>query len=592
VDSLTVTRLESGRDWDQLIYNVRTNQGTRVPYLNRNDLRNTQEFRMNPWAQATGFFTEGVATNIRLLQEDRYVGRAFLDWQIDRYSRVRLGGDAQVSRVNLVSSGLLTQDWQDAFAEQPVRYALFGEERLDLGDLVIDLGVRWDYFDTGAYFQVSPGYTYGHPRFDPLDPLDPSDSVFARGEGHSRLSPRVRVSFPVTDRTGFRLSYAHQVQSPDYWTSLTFINTNGHGGRDVTFGRTILFEFGIRHAFSPDFVFDLSAYNKDKVSDLATRQVQFTDPRDTTGGTLYFAPMVTNADFGNVRGLDVNLLRRIGNIVNAQLAYTLQVARSTGADPWSSWGAISSGLDALTGLPPDPPQATFETDDNRIHTFAGALAVTLPGSLGPGTWYGPILRDAGAFLRLRLASGVPYTPLENSGSGRLGPYMGYVANSEIMEGATNSARMPWTREVDLRVTKGLRVGRTQWTLFADIRNLINVGDLRWIFAETGGPVNARHRAVETEPEVMRLQSEAGAFANTEPDGSIVIRLPPDCGQWEGGPVNCVLIKRAEARFGDGDGVYTEAEYRTAFNAAYDQARGTFYFYAPPRHTRLGVELRF
>ena len=37
---------------------------------------------------------------------------------------------------------------------------------------------------------------------------------FVRAPAHTALAPSVRVSFPVTDRTGFRLSYAHQTQAP------------------------------------------------------------------------------------------------------------------------------------------------------------------------------------------------------------------------------------------------------------------------------------------------------------------------------------------------------------------------------------------
>jgi len=587
VDSLVVTRLQSDRDWDQLVYNVRAGLGTRTPYLNRFELRNAQPYRLNPFGQATGFPTQGIDTWFRLEREQRYVGRAFLDWQVDRYNRVRFGGDAQVSRWRYTEGGYLAAA-SEASSERPVRYALFGEDRLDLGDVVIELGARWDYFDTGAYFQVSPGVTFTHPGFDPSDPLDPADSVFLRGTGHSRVSPRIRVSFPVTDRTGFRLSYAHQVQSPDLWTSLAYLNTRGLA-RDITFGRTILFEFGIRHAFSPDLVADISAYNKDKVSDFTTRKTQFIDPRD---GSPYFAPTITNADFGNVRGVDVSLIRRIGDIVNAQVAYTLQIAKGTGADPWSSISSTLSGLNALTGEPTPPPQAIYTTDDNRIHTIAGAISITVPGDFGGGTWYGGILRDVGTFLRFRFASGLPYTALINAGAGTIGPYMGVVESADIMKGPTNSSRMSWTRELDLRLTKGVRLLGMQWTAFADIRNLFNFTDLRRIFAETGGPTNDEYRLRIVSPEVARLVAEAQEFAVEQRDGSIAVTLPDDCTLWGNGPVNCVALKRAEARFGNGDGLYTEPEYEAAFNAAYDQWRGTFFFYAPPRHARLGVELRF
>ncbi len=82
----------------------------------------------------------------------------------------------------------------------------------------------------------------------------------------------------MTDRTNFRLSYAHQVQVPDFAlvlnsinTDVNLSNTNTVFGSDLDFGKTITFEFGIRHAFSDDMVLDLAAYNKDNLSNAAGR---------------------------------------------------------------------------------------------------------------------------------------------------------------------------------------------------------------------------------------------------------------------------------------------------------------------------------
>ena len=43
--------------------------------------------------------------------------------------------------------------------------------------------------------------------------------------------------------------------------------------------------------------------------------------------------MLTNADFGNTRGIDVRLDRRFGNLFNGTLSYSFQDAKNTGSDP-------------------------------------------------------------------------------------------------------------------------------------------------------------------------------------------------------------------------------------------------------------------
>jgi hypothetical protein len=486
----------------------------------------------------------------------------------------------------------------EAYTEKPVRYGAYAEDRLDLGDVVVELGVRWDYFNTGAFIPTIPGRIFTNPNFDPANPLDPADSVFQKVESHTNWSPRVRVSFPVTDKTGFRLSYSHQVQTPDlnsllqgFNNDLSFTNTNDIFVRDVGFGKTILFEFGVRHAFSQDLVIDLSAYNKDKVSDLSARIQPFFDPLQGRDQNIN---VLTSADFGNVRGVDVNIIRRLGDFFSGQVAYTFQVAKNTGSDPFSYIRTTARQISAVTGERVDPPQAILPTDDNRTHNITGTMSFAFPGDFGDGTWYGTVLKNGGAFLRFRFASGLPYTRLQNSGIGQTAPFVAFGLSGQAIE-PINASSMPWIKELDLRLTKGLVFGGTEWTLFADVRNLLNLTTITQIFAETGDVVNANYRDQQVNPEIERLENDAGAFLRTlVVDGEEIneILLPTDCNDWGDGPVNCVLLKRAEARFGNGDGIYHQDEYTAAFNANYDLFNNPSYFYDQPRHIRIGFEVRF
>ena len=122
----------------------------------------------------------------------------------------------------------------------------------------------------------------------------------------------MQVSFPVTDRTNFRLSYAHQVQAPDFSivlqrginTDRSITNTNNFYGGDLDFGRTITFEFGIRHAFSDDMVLDIAAYNKDNLSNAAGRLISVFDP--ARAGEPTNLRFMTNLDFGTTPGVSIS----------------------------------------------------------------------------------------------------------------------------------------------------------------------------------------------------------------------------------------------------------------------------------------------
>ena len=156
--------------------------------------------------------------------------------------------------------------------------------------------------------------------------------------------------------------------------------------------------------------------------------------------------------------------------------------------------------------------------------------------------------------------------------------------------------MPWTKNIDLRLNKGLRVGGLDIMAFADLRNVFNYKNVVQLFAETDDVVNALHRQTLLSSEFTNLRIEANANGRLLSNGSIDLR--PSCAGWTSGaagingPVNCVELRRVESRFGDGDGVYSPTEQSTALNAFYDLFNGVQNFYGPPRHIRVGFELTF
>ena len=202
---------------DQIIRNIRNNQGLRTPLLDSEiDNTNGQDSRANPYGmQFNGWFTHGFRQAATLYSETRYTGRLYVDWQANRYHRFTLGGDAQKTDLAYWNSTLQSLIFMDAYVVHPVKYGLFASDRLDLGDVVLELGLRWDYFNAKALFSNTPGFISRDPGWN-SDALTNDTAytnslarVFTPSQDHRTLSPRLRVSFPVTDKTGFRLSYAH-----------------------------------------------------------------------------------------------------------------------------------------------------------------------------------------------------------------------------------------------------------------------------------------------------------------------------------------------------------------------------------------------
>jgi len=550
-------------------------------------------------------------SRVRLIQEERAVGSATLDWQVNPYNRIKFGGEYTAYGLSQFFSLPSPTDFGDISKGNPYRAAAFGEEILDLGDVVLKAGVRWDTYSSNTSRPWLPydstrhigGYPYPDPSkspgFDSAYAATGNAKVFYEADqAHSYVSPHVQVSFPVTQNTNFRLSYAHQAQAPDWGIVYLGINGSG-GGSDLGFAKTILFEFGVRQSFGPDMVLDVSLYDKTKQSDVSMRTVTRLNA-DSVAKDLSEA---TNLDFGDVRGIDVRLDRRFGAWFNGTLGYTFQQARSTGSDPYSYFNFFSR---LASGV---PPQAVITTNDSRPHQLSGSLALTVPSDWKRGSATGAILRNVGAYFTFRFASGLPWTSCPNDASNKDVFTTDINTHGACAKGlgstSVNGNRLPMWKNVNLRLTKGFNLGRSlDLTAYADFRNLFNWRVVNSVFSANGDIQNPikfsqdlKNDSTEFYNEVAYNQSSQGGNIYDPATGSVNLTNANTCLDWSttsntGGLPNCFGIYRAEERWGNGDHILTVAEYSHIFATYYNVTNGPGNFTDAPRRIVLGLELTF
>ena len=588
---------------DQLITNVRNDDRTKrlTPY----DLQNPEQYRLiDRWRNNAygllGFWESGGPVgSMMLFRENRVVSSATLDWQLDRYNRLRTGAEATWYDItNYVAPSIQDGLGVDAYHEHPLRWAWYGEDRLDLGDLVFSGGLRFDYYDSRA----------SRPRRIPADSSIPPDEFNnrtterVRDHSHHYLSPHIQVAFPVTERTLFRASYAHQVQMPDL--ALVLAGVNGHPavpsvGSDLDFGRTISFEFGLRHSFSYDMVLDVSAYNKNKLSDVALRREFFYNGFDQAAIPF---EVFTNADYGIVRGIDLRLDRRIGEVFNGTLGYTYQHAENTGSDPFSVIQYTSLLITQLAGGEFQPPQAMFATNDDRPHNLTGSFALNFPLDWHQSGAAAGILRGAGLFATFRFASGTPYTKCPNTLANQTVLSFDRSCSGRSSDPVVNNgARLPMQKQFDLRLTKAFNLGAIGLTAYFDARNLFNFQNVVRVFSATGNIKSKADQGFRWARDSVQFVREAEANTSSLlPDGSIDL-TGRDCAIWvtasgDAAAPNCVYLTRAEERFGDGDHVFSVSEQRRASNSFYAVGErgglGPQRFVEPGRWLRVGLEVTF
>jgi hypothetical protein len=548
----------------------------------------------NPGAVG-GFGTASGTLNTA--QETRLIAKANVDWQVDRYNRLKFGGEYTQSELDTYNTGATGQGFSDIWQAEPVRYNVFAEDRLDLGDVVLVGGIRYDYFDVGSEKWLDFPRISSFPGFSP----DDLESRLVAYESHDYVSPHIQVAFPVTERTNFRLSYAQQVQAPDYSvvlygsnTDLAITNTNNRYGTDLDFGKTILFEFGVRHAFSDDMVLDVTVYNKDNLANAAGRLIGATDPRTQSRGDLR---LVVNQDFGNTRGIDVRIDRRFGNIFNGVLSYSFQDARNTGTDPFTYINFGSRITSAITGSAAPPPQAAQPVGFSRPHSLAAQFAFNFPADFQEGSFLGGVMSRVGIFGTARYASGTPYTRCDPTLDDDLAVLSGGTCNT--LGGDFNATRLPTFKNVDLRVTKGFRLGSFDLTAYADARNVLNIENVLAVFAQTGTTESQRLRQNMWSTDSANFAQNADENGRyNAADGSITLpSADSGCGGWvtTGGdpsPPTCYFFRKGEQRYGNGDGVYTLAEQRQASDIDNLPTFHISRFAGAGRQLRFGMEVNF
>jgi outer membrane receptor protein involved in Fe transport len=562
------------------------NEGRLTPFdVTRTDLLLAGEYRTNPYGTlgigCTGCFaTRGAGGVFTHIAERQLQARVSVDWQLNRQNRLKFGGDYTTIDEDYAVLGYQSLSFAQIWIENPHRSSLFVQDRLDLGDLVIEGGLRYDRFDPNTDFPVTPGY-YN---------LDEPTS-FAPAPVRSTISPRLGVSFPITVNSTFRLSYGHFTQLPDlneyyFGKNTDFFrfrntNTNDRFAQPADIAKTIAFEFGYRQLIGPDFVFDIAAYNRDKTKDVTYRKLAWEDP--TNPGTIAYLNTLTNSDFGTIRGVDVRLDRRFGRIFDAMLGYSYQDARNTGTDPLAFtrlFARIEGNANQLLGLPPNPAQAIRATEENRKHNITGNFSLHFPSN-----YQSAVLRNFGVFGTFRFVSGFPYSPVTDVGQTIVtGPPSGLFAG-ELRDDEVSTARMPWQKVFDLKAQKGVRLMGFNTQLFVDARNLLDLDNQVGVFLTTGDVID---EAVFDQIVTSHRQ--------TLGNGVVVDRINlaslSEAGAGVRNAVDLVSLRRVEQRFGNGDGIFDAEEQVRAFRSAVDLAAGPQTLLGTGRRVRLGLELTF
>jgi len=381
-------------------------------------------------------------------------------------------------------------------AKQPTVMGAYFSDKVTWNDVIIDLGMRWDYLD--------PATKRFKNEERPLDPDNQNDVIFdedtdlEEATAHSIVSPRLGVSFPVSEVTTFHFNYGHYTQFPPLYTLYVNYDYMAHmiqdGGYHIVFGnpnlkpeKTIAYEFGFSHALNEYSVLDVTAFYKN-VNDLINAVSVESYP---TSFSTY-----QNMDHAVIKGFEFEVAMREYRNIAARVNYTLSWANGTGSG--------ADGNDRIAHTNADPPTMTAPLDFDMRHSLKGAVTYTFGDNEGP------------QLLGMRMLANTAFGAIFTANSGQ--PFTKKYVYNEISLGQTfptperpiNSTWGPWIYNVDMHIARNVYLYGLNAQFYVDIRNVFNTENQLSVW-ESSGTAETTYWLDSSEGQAWLADREGEAF---------------------------------------------------------------------------------
>lgn len=463
----------------------------------------------------TSNFRVGGTDNSRFYRStNTWLAKADLSTQLNHWNLVKVGIEGRYHTLNYRDNFVVVENEDNdsrsqfvadfgTYTYNPIELSAYAQDKIELGDLIINVGLRFDYFDAAAPVLRDPGDPNAvFPNLRRCIELDGNrcaldadgnemvwdnphtpDAHFTGASPKWQISPRIGVAFPITVGGVVHFSYGHFFQRPAF--ELLYQNPYynlGSGGSgliglvgnpDLKPEQTISGEIGLKQQLTSTSAVEVTAYYRD-IRNLTGTAL---DPIAIRGTGARYGRLA-NSDFGFVRGIILRYDQRFARDFFVGFDYTFQVARANASDPGQAYSAAANDRAFLE-------QRILPTNWDQLHTITFTLAYNNPQL------------DAGVSMIANYGSGTPYTPQQiGSGGANIGPGR-ILLNSEIKPGAAN---------VDVSAHKNFQFfDRHRVQLFSRIDNLLDARNEVNVYGDTGRATYSLLRNID-----------ARSYQNTDP----------------------------------------------------------------------------
>jgi outer membrane receptor protein involved in Fe transport len=339
-----------------------------------------------------------------------------------------------------------SKPYGEIYKSAPFQTSGFIQDKMEYANLIINLGVRFDHRSDDFVYRDT-----------------------ARSATTNVWSPRLGISFPISEKSMMHFNYGFYYQFPRFaylYEALSGDRTTGvprFGNPFLKPEKDVMYELGLDHLIGEDLRLDATAFFKDIRDLVTTRNDGLPNPIKAT--------MFDNGDYGSAKGFDLSLekLKGDGNF-GASISYGYLIA--TGNSSYAT-EAYYTHLNSVTDT--SAPVTEYPLEFDQRHTATAVVSYGVPenwsqrifGLKMPTNWSLTFVGQYG--------SGMPYTKTDQDGN-RLGE--------------RNEGRLPATFDVDMRFLKAFAVrGKSAVNFFVEVDNLFNRRNVIDVYSRTGLATN-------------------------------------------------------------------------------------------------------
>ncbi len=418
----------------------------------------------NPYGVA-GFYYVGDYPHYDQRESKYTLGRMDMTAQVTQAHQLKSGLEIKFNTVQYHSigyaassiyndsTGEVNYTYQgDDYTYYPFSSSFYLQDKMEFQGLVVNAGLRLDMLNTKAEHLA--------------DVTDLQNMVWVKTAMKYKVSPRLGISFPISEVTALRFSYGQFFQQPDMQYLYESIggassnNVSSLGNPDLNAQQTTTFELGLQHQFSATLLANVTAYYKDIYHLLGMRSI----PASPRSYYLYI-----DSDYGNVKGAEVQLDAQLTRWLTGRASYALSMARGSSSYVWEVY---STNYNAGSG--DWIPKQDYNLEYDQRHSISASLSVGLEQGDGPKVFGIRPLEMFSANISTNAGSGYPYTKTD-------------IKNKPLE--LNNSSRLPWTFSTDMRVSRDFKVWRLNPSLFLEVDNLFNNQNVAAVYSFTGDPVS-------------------------------------------------------------------------------------------------------